>query len=654
VSLQINSTAILTTANSAYQAEGLVIGLCTESAAPDATPTILPGTELDGLQADFPTPFTLTGVVSGVATGTYNVGLCGYFDVEILPQIVLNGCSAATGTNTATVSFTVTTNAPIGNVLLTGTTNNSVDATATFAPLTGTATGGYAANTVAGQMVNSTTLQFTFATPVAVVFAGPVTITVSNIRVNASAVPSGTQITSTFAPVGGFTSMNTTAGNSLTASEAFTAPTLTTSKLTGYNNVAICATSGTSVNVAATVQVFENFVGSLTTQTQEFTKESVGGINLITANPAGGATAAASTLTGTIIAVAFNNLVSNVNYYVPATVTVPAGVGFPAVYAPTGLTFVLVSGPTSITPIVGGPIGAATGVGYPGGALAGVAQLSASSNSATAYYLVTLADGGALASTVPATSQALGACNGGDTACVGGLTAVPPLGTYVSAAGPTYDATRAATTAALGGMINLYEVVPSTTTVGSSTPITASVTLASNAATSYPQFAAVPSPTVLTIKTGLLGSCNTTLIFPYVLTSSGYDTGIELGNAAPGSSVSGNTISNTAAGSCTMTAYGSAAFGGPAITAFPLANSPLAVPSGTVNAFTLSTALPAATPVFVGYLIASCNYQGAHGFGFVFGGAGGSTGGAGLSYGYLAPILADVFNATPQAQNIQY
>jgi len=570
---------------------------------------------------------------------------------EQLPQITLAGCSGTT--NTASVSFTVSTNAPIGNVLLTGTTNNSTDAVATIPGLTGTT--GYPANTVSGQLVNSTTLQFTFATPAATTLAANTTITISNLRVNASAVPAGTQITATVAPVGGFTSMNTAAGALLSVSEAFTSPTLTASKLTGYTNVAICATTSSSVNVAATVQIFENFVGSLTTEAQEFAKEQVAGVNTIAANPAGGATAAASTITGTTIAVVFNNLVSGVNYYVPTTVTVPVGVGFP-VFAPNGLTLQLVSGPTSNAAVTGGSIGAAGATGYPGGALAGVAQLSSTSGSATAYYEVTLADGGTLASTVPATSQTVGACNVGDTAC--SATGVPPLGTYVTGTGPTtYDATRALTTAALGGMINLYEVVPSSVTVGSATPISASVYLASNAATSYPQFAAVTAPTVLTTKTGLLSSCNTTLIFPYVLTSSGYDTGIELGNAGPGSTVTGNTVSVTASGSCTMTAYGSTNFpsqGGTVITPFALTNSPLAVPSGTVNAFTLSTALPAADPTFIGYLIASCNFQGAHGFGFVYGGANGSTGGAGLSYGYLAPILADVFNAVPQAQNIQY
>src|SRR5208283_5116319 len=124
-----------------------------------------------------------------------------------------------------------------------------------------------------------------------------------------------------------------------------------------------------------------------------------------------------------------------------------------------------------------------------------------------------------------------------------------------------------------------------------------------------------------------------------VLTSSGYDTGIELSNAGLGSTVTGlNTVAATTAGSCTMTVWGSSGFGAAAIAPFALTNSPLAITAGTVNAFTLSTALPAADPSFVGYMIASCNFQGAHGFGFVFGGANGATQGAGLSYGYLAPI----------------
>jgi hypothetical protein len=91
VSVQISSSAILTTANTAFQAEGLVIGLCLD---PGTGPVLLPGTELDGLQADFPTLFGLTGVSAGLTPGNYNVGLCGYFDGEILPPILIFGTPA--------------------------------------------------------------------------------------------------------------------------------------------------------------------------------------------------------------------------------------------------------------------------------------------------------------------------------------------------------------------------------------------------------------------------------------------------------------------------------------------------------------------------------------------------------------------------------
>jgi hypothetical protein len=578
-----------------------------------------------GLVSTASAQITCTGLGGFSAAGAGTIRSEGL--AEQLPVLTLAGCSGTT--NTATVSFTVTTNAPIGNVALTGTTNNSVDAIANFPGLPPVAaSGGVAIATVVGQVVNSTTIQFTFATPTAVVVAAGTTITISNVRVNASAVPSGTQITATIAPVSGFTSMNTSAA-SLAASAAFTAPTLTTSKLTTYNNVAICSTTTSSVNVVATVQIFENFVGALTTAAQELIKESVNGVNGITANPAPAA------LTGTTIAIVFNNLVSGVNYYVPTTVIVPT----PPFGGLGTFQLNLVSGPTSTAPIVGGSIGAAGATGFPGGTVAGVAQIASTSGSATVYYQVAVGDGGVLVSTVSATNQ-------------NSTTLPTTLGTFVNSAPGVLPVTTAN---GIAGMINLYEVVPTSVTVGTTTTLTASVFLASNVATSYPQFVAVTAPAVLTTKTGLLSSCNTTLIFPYVLTSSGYDTGIELGNTAPGSSVTGNTVSTTANGSCTMTAFGTASFGGTAITPFALSNSPLAIASGTVNAFTLSTGLPATVPTFVGYLIATCNFQAAHGFGFVFGGAGGNTNSAGLSYGYLAPILSDVFAGVPgPVQNLAF
>jgi len=563
-----------------------------------------------GLVSTASAQISCTGSLAATAITIRTEGLA-----EQLPPLTLTGCSGTT--NTATVSFTVVTNAPIGNLLLTGTTNNTTDATASISSIGigASAISGLPANTVAGQLVNSTTLQFTFSTPAAITLAGA-TITVDNVRVNANAVPVGTQITATIAPVSGFSALSGT----LAAAAAFTNASLTASKFTGYNNIAICATSSTAVNVVGTVQIFENFVGAFTTAAQEGAKESVGyaapvppatNSNTQIGNPADAATG----IVGTTIAVVFNNLVSGVNYYVPASVT--SG----------GLVLTLVSSPTSTTPIAGATIGTAISGGYPGATVANVVQLSSTSGSATAYYMVT-GDDGLLDQTAAATAETV----------VAPATTVTPL--------------------AVAGQINLYEIVPTGTTVGTATAVSVSTYLAGNTSTGYPQFAAVTSPTVLSAKanntgtgsTGLLTSCNTTLIFPYVLTSSGYDTGIELTNAGLGSTVAGNTISTTTNGTCTLTAWGSASFGSAAIPSFALTNSPLAVTAGTVNAFQLSTALPAANnTAFVGYLIASCNFQGAHGFGFVFGGANGSTGGAGLSYGYLAPILTDVFNLAPTA-----
>jgi hypothetical protein len=415
-------------------------------------------------------------------------------------------------------------------------------------------------------------------------------------------------------------------------------PTLGTTSFVGYNNIAICSLTTTQVNVVGTVVINEGFINAFTDLQQEAANEYNGTLALgMTAgnnanNPNGvtGASAATATPTtagsivGTTLAVNFGNLLAGINYYVPTVVNVGTCTTVPS---NTCFQLTLVSGPTSSAQLAGGTIGTSKSGGYPGGAVSGVYQLTVTNSAATAYYAVT--------SDIPNAVDSTGA-----------NTVQNP-----------YSGTPSAPANALGvtGQLNLYETLPTgSTATGVSTGPTVSVYPVGNTAPGYPEFVTPTTPTVVKISNptspagttgsqGILSGCNTTLLFPYILTSSGYDTGLEITNAGLGSTVTGlNTITPTTAGSCTLTAYGSSAFGAAAITPFALTTSPLAITAGTVNAFTLSSALPAADPSFVGYLIASCNFQGAHGFGFVFGGANGATQGAGLSYGYLAPILADV------------
>jgi len=127
--------------------------------------------------------------------------------------------------------------------------------------------------------------------------------------------------------------------------------------------------------------------------------------------------------------------------------------------------------------------------------------------------------------------------------------------------------------------------------------------------------------------------CQTTLLYPYVITIPGYDTGIAVSNTSMDNF---NTTNQT--GSCTLYGYG-VTFGAngastaaqpivqgcdqmSSVTAIPGANcfggpitasnpNGLWIPSGTTGVVMASAVLP---PGFQGYVIASCNFHYAHGY----------------------------------------
>ena len=260
---------------------------------------------------------------------------------------------------------------------------------------------------------------------------------------------------------------------------------------------------------------------------------------------------------GTRFAVTFNNLNPGVNYYVPGTVTATAGT-----YVLTA--FAGATGTTPATTVTAGTVGS----------LASQVLLTVANGSATIYYGTT-------------TSQAAG---------------TPSVA------------------------ITLSEVVPSASAVTSVSglPVTASVALV-GVATGYPQFAVTATPTIsqtpASTTTSVLTACSTTLLFPYVVNTGGYDTGIAIANASTG--VTGFTPT---AGSCTVSFYGD---GAPAS-----AYSTGTIPTAKDAVFVVSDKAPGLS----GYAVATCNFQGAHGYAFITDGFGG--GGRGLAADYLAVVTA--------------
>jgi hypothetical protein len=164
----------------------------------------------------------------------------------------------------------------------------------------------------------------------------------------------------------------------------------------------------------------------------------------------------------------------------------------------------------------------------------------------------------------------------------------------------------------------------SNSVAGSSTAITASVSFSPVGSTVIPNFAVTSSTNTLTESTFNL--CTTSLLFPFVTNQVGFDTGIAISNTS--TDPFGSNGATAQAGTCTLNFYGS---GAPSPSNVVSPN----VPSGT----TYTSVLSGIAAGFQGYIIAQCGFQYAHGFAFITDGVG-ATGG--LSQGYLAGVIPDV------------
>ena len=108
-----------------------------------------------------------------------------------------------------------------------------------------------------------------------------------------------------------------------------------------------------------------------------------------------------------------------------------------------------------------------------------------------------------------------------------------------------------------------------------------------------------------------IGACTTNILFPFLTNQAGFDSGVSIANTS-----ADNAGTATQAGPCTLNYYGGTTGGGAA----PAAQKSGVVNAGTLLLFTLSGGGNlgiAATPGFQGYMIATCNFQYAHGFAFI-------------------------------------
>jgi hypothetical protein len=121
----------------------------------------------------------------------------------------------------------------------------------------------------------------------------------------------------------------------------------------------------------------------------------------------------------------------------------------------------------------------------------------------------------------------------------------------------------------------------------------------------------------ITTTLGKFVLCTTDLLYPYVINTNGFDTGLAIANTS--TDPFGTT---TQVGTCQLNFYGSSTPSGPFTTP--------TIATGTVYANLASTLAPG----FSGYIIAVCNFQWAHGFAFVS-----DVGARNLAMGYLALVM---------------
>jgi len=147
------------------------------------------------------------------------------------------------------------------------------------------------------------------------------------------------------------------------------------------------------------------------------------------------------------------------------------------------------------------------------------------------------------------------------------------------------------------------------------------------------------------ISSFVISTCRTIILFPYVTSAAGFDTGIAVSNTSE------DMLGTTAqAGTCSLYVYGVTVSTDTA----PTNNGPFSPVDGAGKAFP-ATGVPTgqaavwllsqSAPGFTGYAIAACNFQYAHGFAFVY------SPGLSAAMGYLPLVVgnATVRGTSPES-----
>lgn len=504
---------------------------------------------------------------------------------ELLPTLQIN-CSTPAGF-TGPLNFIITAaGAPFANQLKAG-SQSQLDVAVSDS--VGDATG-----SASQSGANVVTVNFPSVT------AGLTSVSISGLRVAPNTLPAGSSISvavsSNFAVMGSPSTWTAAIVNNSISRVRINPGSYGTGGYSflplGYSyvsssyaagNTSVCFNPGASsvVSSAANVIVSGGFADALKTASDV--------TNGPLAATYGSNPNAGSAVTGTVLAVTFDNLnTTGVNYFVPRVIP-GNNVTLTASLTPPTST-------TSIAP-------AATG---------------ATATNATAFFNNGLGFSGSLNG--PYASFFGGAVSG----TVNQVPAVVALTLSNGTATVYYQVTASNPAAPQSFLIDLAQTIPSAAgvTTFSTSPVSVSVALLGQSSPAYPgidpnaqTYNATPTGSS---AVGLVTPCASTLMFPWILNANGFDTGIAIVNGSP--------VAGTAptAGSCNVVFSGTGGAG---------ANGSFNYNTGTVQAGSnVIFSLSAVNPGFFGYAVASCTFPGAHGYAGIFGPLG-------LGSDYLAPVI---------------
>jgi hypothetical protein len=483
---------------------------------------------------------------------------------ELLPTINLTCTNATAAVATLTATVYVTPAVTITSSLLAGSSTNTEGVASIGGVASGTAT------------INGSSIIFNSIAVPAV--AGAFTVTLNNIRINATAIPSTAGAAPTAVTAQAFVSgVNVTPGSTGTASSvAFVTNGLLASNF--YSDVARANKSKTNVPGANSGSPFGvcgsiNNSGSTNPTPSFFIAVDEGFQQAFKTNADESSRVApegATANTGTRIQINLTNIPSGLAIFAPVNVAATSA----GVLSAGGSTLIAqisatasTNGTANVQTAVTSPAQfvSPTVLVQPVGASGGVFSVPVSNGSATIIYEVAT-DGG--------------------------------LGTLDSFTIPVYlqSGTNAVAiqTASLSASVSFAPIA---------------------AATVVPSFAVGSSTNTLSVLG--FAQCQTTLLFPFVTNAAGFETGIAISNTSKDPFGAAKPQSGT----CTLSFYGTGGTNPTAVVA-PNSNEGAGQPyaAGEAYAFTLTQALAvnAANPAtFQGYIIASCNFNYAHGFGYI-------------------------------------